>query len=258
MNCDLWPIPEAGCYAGCDIPEGVGADLLESASIQAGVILRTLSGNRVGLCADIVRPVSECGTCRGHCTCADAGDRVRLYSAYGPIAGVGEINIDGDVVDPAEYRFYPSGQVLYRVPPGLWPTSDRKWAECGDLDTFCVQVLIGAAPDAWALAVHAELTCELLLSCTGGECRIPTNATQVTGQGVTVTLSATELVNFIPAVAAWVAAVNPAKATQPSKLYSPDTAPCGVQGSGTPGDDPFPPFPPFPPAPPWEIDEGGP
>jgi hypothetical protein len=100
---------------------------------------------------------------------------------------------------------------------------------------MCVEVLVGSEPDPWALSVHAELTCELLLSCTGGECRIPTNATQVTGQGVTITLSATELVNFIPSVAAWVTAVNPMKATQPSKVWSPDLAGCGGSGGGGAG-----------------------
>lgn len=249
MDCDTWPIPEAGeCAAGCTIPGDVDPDLLEAASIQAGVILRTLSGGRVGLCADTIRPISECRVCRGICVCG-SGDRIRLYSPRGPITGVGEVNIDGDIVDPSEYRFYPSGQLLYRAPPDVWPSVDRKWAACGEPETMCVQVLIGNAPDAWALAVHAELTCELLASCTGGPCRLPRNATSVTGQGISVTLSPTELKQFIPSVAGWVAAVNPDNAQTIPRLFSPDVNPKWSQDSGIPGGE-------VGPFPPWEIDGG--
>lgn len=247
MDCDTWPVPEAGCFGGCTIPDDVDPDLLEAKSAEAGTILRTLSGNRVGLCADTVRPIGECG-CRNRCVCG-SGDRIRLYSPYGPVTGVGEVNIDGTVLDPAEYRFYPSGQTLYRRPPEVWPYLDSKWAACGEPDTMCVQVLIGSTPDAWALSVHAELTCELLKACTGQACRLPSKASTVTGQGVTITLSPEEIASFIPAVSRWVTAINPGKATQPTKVWSPDTGPKGVQGSGEPGGE-------VGPFPPWDIDGG--
>jgi hypothetical protein len=98
---------------------------------------------------------------------------------------------------------------------------------------------VGAEPDAWALAVHAELTCELVASCGTGQCRIPRNASSVTGQGVTITLSPTELKQFIPAVAGWVAAINPTGATQPTRVFSPDTGGCGNGGAGGAGGTPI-------------------
>lgn len=230
MNCDTWPVPlidlstpEDFCVNGCVIPADTDLDLLESASVLAGTILRTLSGNRVGTCSDTIRPLSECGVCRGYCRCG-SGDRIRLLSSSGPIVEVTEVNVDGAEVPSTEWRFYPSSQLLYRVPPGVWPYSDTKWADCDESDTMCVEVLIGSVPDAWALNVHAELTCELLKSCTTGPCRIPRTATSVVGQGVTITLSPTELKQFIPSVAGWVAAINPAGATQPTKVWSPDTS----------------------------------
>lgn len=246
MDCDTWPVPLLPyddsdlCVSGCTIPADTDPDLLEQASILAGNILRTLSGNRVGTCADTIRPLSECGVCRGYCRCG-SGDRIRVLSSNGPVVEVVQVNVDGAPVDPSEWRFYPSGQLLYRVPPDVWPTKDVKWADCGDPDTMCVDVLVGSEPDAWALSVHAELTCELLLSCAGDECRIPTNATQVSGQGVTITLSADELKGFIPSVAAWVAAVNPNSATQPTRVYSPDLncAGGGYGGTGTSGSAPI-------------------
>lgn len=224
MDCDTWPVPDTGdCANGCTIPDDVDEALLEAASVQAGIILRTLSGNQIGTCTDTIRPLSECGVCRGFCRCG-SGDRIRVLSGVGPVAEVTEVTVDGLTVDDSGYRFYPSSQLLYRVPPDVWPTRDTKWADCGDPDTMCVDVVIGSVPDAWALAVHAELTCELLKACNGEDCRIPTNATQVSGQGISITLSPTELKQFIPAVAGWVAAVNPANKTQPSKVWSPDTS----------------------------------
>jgi hypothetical protein len=226
MDCDLWPVPDEGtCVNGCTIPEDTDEELLAAASALAGTILRTLSGNRVGLCEDVLRPLSECGVCRGFCNCG-SGDRIRVLSSVGPVVAVTEVEVDGDIIPSTEWRFYPSSQLLYRVPPDVWPTRDTKWADCGDPDTMCVEVQIGSTPDAWALAVHAELTCELIKSCTGGACRLPSNASSVTGQGVSITLTPEDAKMFIPSVAGWVAAINPAGATQPTKVFSPDIGNC--------------------------------
>lgn len=239
LDCDTWPVPlvdlstpEDYCVNGCVIPADTDSDLLEAASILAGTILRTLSGQRVGTCETTIRPLPECGVCRGHCVCSGAGDRIRLSSPQGPITAVSEVTVDGSPLLPDQWRYFPSGQLLYAVPPDVWPTQDVKWADCGDSGTMCVTAVIGYEPDAWALSVHAELTCELLKSCAGDECRIPRNATQVTGQGISITLSPTELKQFIPSVAGWVAAVNPNNAQSFAKVWSPDLMGCGGSGGG--------------------------
>lgn len=238
MDCDTWPIPTEGlCVNGCTIPDDVDTDLLESASVQAGIILRTLSGNRVGTCTETIRPLSECGVCRGHCSCG-SGDRIRVLSSTGPVIDVTQVTVDGVPVDGDSWRFYPSGQLLYRVPPDVWPSRDVKWADCGDVDTMCVDVVLGAEPDAWALSVHAELTCEVLKSCQGLPCRLPSTASTVVGQGVSITLTPEQIKQFIPSVARWVAAINPAGATQPTKIWSPDIQGTGQGGAGTSGGDP--------------------
>lgn len=218
MDCDTWPVPEEGCYGGCDITGD--EPLLAAAAAQAGIILTTLSGGRAGTCTDTIRPLSECPKCRGHCCCG--GDRIHVASPAGPVTSVTAVKVDGVELDDADWRFYPSTQLLYRVAPDVWPNRDLKYADCDSVDTMCVDVVIGFPPDAWALAVHAELTCELLKSCTDQKCRIPRNATNVTGQGITVTLSPTELKQFIPSVAGWVAGINPQNAVSPPKVFSPD------------------------------------
>lgn len=237
MDCDTWPVPEPGVCAGsCTIDEPTTPEeqaALEAASKTAGDILHILSGQMVGTCEEVLRPIGECcGRCRGRCRCAGSGDRIRLQSSFGPVSAVTQVKVDGVVQLTDTYRYYPSGQVLYRVPNDLWPRVDRKWAGCDDPETMCVTVQVGNEPDDWALAVHRELTCELLASCNGGKCRLPKNATQVVGQGITVTLTPVELKQFIPAVAAWVAAVNPANVQSVPATYSPDTAMEGGSGCG--------------------------
>lgn len=233
MDCDTWPVPDAGaCANGCVISADTNPALIVSASEQAGVILRTLSGGRAGTCTDTVRPVGEC--CNTRCRCCGSGDRVRVQSATGPVTAVTEVRVNGDVVPTTDYRFYPSTQLLYRVPPDTWPTVDQKWADCGDPNTMCVDVVVGYEPDSWAEQVHAELVCELLQSCTGGECRLPTNATSVNAQGISITLSPTELKQFIPSVAGWVAAINPNNGQNVSRLFTPDKDGGGTSGCGCP------------------------
>lgn len=234
MDCDTWPVPETGeCSGGCTIPADTDEAIITAASIKAGDILHTLSGGRAGLCEDVLRPIGECcGGCSGRCRCAGSGDRVRLQSSAGPVSAVTEVKVDGVVVPSELWRYYPSSETLYRVPEGLWPRVDRKWADCDQPETMCVTVAIGYQPDSWALSVHAELTCELIKSCTGGKCRIPSNATQVNAQGISITLTATEAKQFIPAVAGWVAAVNPDGAGNVSRVFSPDTAMEGNPGCG--------------------------
>jgi hypothetical protein len=61
---------------------------------------------------------------------------------------------------------------------------------------------------------------------------LPKNTTQVTGQGVSVQITPTEAKQFIPAVAGWVAAINPDGAGNVSRVYSPDTAMDGGAGCG--------------------------
>lgn len=238
LDCDTWPVPLVDlsiptdyCVNGCVIPADTDETLLEAASVLAGNILHTLSGNRVGTCLETLRPLSECLTCRGTCCCG-SGDRIRVLSSAGPVTAVTEVTVDGVPVDAETWRFYPSGQLLYRVPPDVWPSRDYKWADCGDDGTMCVSAVIGNTPDAWALSVHAELVCELLKACAGDECRIPRNATQVVGQGISITLSPTELKQFIPSVAGWVAAVNPNNAQSFSKVWSPDLIGGGRGGGG--------------------------
>lgn len=155
MNCDTWPVPEPGeCQGGCTIPPDVHPDLLAAAAEQAGIILRLLSGQTVGTCEDTIRPLGECPTC-GRAPCCGAGDRLHLTHAIGPVTQVFAVTIDGDPV--SDWTFHADTGLLYRIPPAQWPRRDKKFAACDQEGSMCVDVQIGHPPDAWDLAVHAEL-----------------------------------------------------------------------------------------------------
>jgi hypothetical protein len=125
--------------------------------------------------------------------------------------------------------------MLYRVPPDVWPLKDEKWSNAGEGEAFVVDTEIGTPPDAWALDVAARLVKELYLSCTGVKCRLPSNVTNVTSQGITVRLRDQEINTFIPELGAWVASVNPHNARLPGAVFSPDLAAArmgALSGSG--------------------------
>lgn len=212
-----WPIEPGPCCENLDADPAV----VDAVIARVSDIMRTLSGRMIGLCAQTIRPLHMCPTCRS--TCCGGADGIPLSGQGGePIAEVLQVRIGPDVVDPATYWFEDG--MLWLAPPGKWPTRDPKWQQCGDGGAFCVDVLAGVEPDDWALDVAGELVCELVKSCTGQKCRLPRNTTSISAQGVTVTLEASEMMSLIPEVAGWVRAVNPHGAVLPAAVWSPDTA----------------------------------
>ena len=214
MRCP-WPIDIEACCrgAGLDLDDESNAARVASVIDQVSEMLARWSGGAYGGCAT-VRPLEPCGRCRTGC-CAQ-GDCLVLHSA----SAVTAVRIYGNGLDPDDYRFDPARGVLCTTLPGTrWPHRDPRSAEVPAME---VDTLVGAEPDAWALAVAAELACELLRSCAGEKCRLPRNATQVTAQGVTITLAEDELKYALPSVIAWVQTVNPVGAKRPARVLSPE------------------------------------
>lgn len=226
-----WDVDTSRC---CDRDDQRHDRVLESAAALASAILSRRSGFTIGLCSRILRPLGACPTCRSRC--CGAGDWMHLNDPAGlPVYSVETVRLGPDEVPVDQWRFDPDTSVLWAVPPMTWPLRDEAWSRCGAGEAFCVDATVGTAPDAWALDVAAVLTCELWKSARGDKCRLPRNVTQVTGQGVTVSLSDSELTDLLPEVTAWVAAVNPHHAVLPAKLWSPDVNPARGTGRGRPG-----------------------
>lgn len=216
----VWPISPDPCCAG-NSPEPDPA-VVEDAILIASDIMRSLSGQMIGQCHQTLRPLHQCATCREHC-CGGA-DGIALSGWDGEhVSEVLSVTIGPEVVDPATYWFSEQDQMLWRIPPDRWPYKDARWQPCGTGEAFCIEALTGVAPDAWALRVADMLACELIKACTGQKCRIPSNATTVTAQGVTVQLDPNAYLKLLPEVASWAAMVNPLGANLPAQVWSPDT-----------------------------------
>lgn len=215
-----WPVDAESCgLADLDPETPVFLDSVATASS----IMTRLSAFTIGVCETEIRPLNLCPECRTWC--CGGTDAIYLVGPNAmPVWDVARVRLGADEYESTSWRFDRDSRMLYRVPPEVWPRKDEKWSEAGEGDAFVVDAEIGTPPDAWALDVAARLTKELYLSCTGAKCRLPSNVTQVTSQGITVRLRDDEVNTFIPELGAWVHAVNPHGARLPAAVFSPDLA----------------------------------
>lgn len=213
-----WPVE----FEGCMDPESDPEDpLFIHALATASSIMTRLSGYTIGLCEAELRPLQLCRACRSWC-CGGA-DSLYLVGPYAlNVWEVLRVRLGATEYDEDSWRFDRESRMLYRVPPDTWPTRDEKWSAPGTGEAFVVDAEIGTPPDEWALDVAGKLVKELVLSCTGGKCRLPSNATSVTAVGVTVRLRDSEIITMIPEVGAWYGTVNPHKARLPAVVFSPE------------------------------------
>jgi len=216
----IWPIDITECCEQVNIDP---ADPRIAATIaQASEMMTRWSGYAYGGCRT-VRPLSPCGECRSGC-CSN-GDCIVLHDA----AAVTAVRMSGTIVPPADYYYDAARGTLCHVTPSRWPTADPRQEDVGTLE---VDTLIGSPPDAWALSVATALACEMLRSCMGDDqCRLPANATQVTNAGITITLSDDEILHALPEVSRWALTINPARATMPGRIFSPEANRARVVGS---------------------------
>jgi len=112
-----------------------------------------------------------------------------LLSGY-PVREITEVKIDGAVVAPDEYRL-DERRWLTRMADvdgnvQLWPACQRLDLADTESGTFSITYRYGQDPPVTGIHAAAQLGCELYRACTGGECILPSGATRVTRQGVTI------------------------------------------------------------------------
>lgn len=223
-----WPVDVESCGLTELDPE---TPLFLNSVATASSIMARLSAFTIGLCDTEIRPLHLCPECRTWC--CGGTDAIYLKGPFSmPVWDVTRVRLGADEYDPTSWRFDRDSRMLYRVPPEVWPRRDEKWSDAGEGEAFVVDAQIGTPPDPWALDVAARLTKELYLSCTGAKCRLPSNVTQVTSQGITVRLRDDEVNTFIPELGAWMHAVNPHEARLPAAVFSPDIATASLSGLG--------------------------
>lgn len=216
-----WPVDADSCGLTDLDPE---SPVFLSSVATASSIMTRLSAYTVGTCETEIRPLKLCRECRSWC--CGGTDAIYLSGPFDlDVWDVDRVRLGADEYPLNTWRFDREEKMLYRVPPDTWPERDERWSDAGEGEAFVVDAVIGVPPDAWALDVAARLVKELYLSCTGSKCRLPSNVTTVTSQGITVRLRDNEVNTFIPELGAWTAAVNPHGARLPGAVFSPDIAP---------------------------------
>ncbi len=230
LSCPWEVDPEACGISDLD-PE---SPIFTNAVAAASSIMTRLSAYTVGLCEAEIRPLNLCRECRSWC-CGGA-DAIYLKGPFSVnVWDVTRVRLGADEYPINSWRFDRESRMLYRVPPDKWPTRDEKWSNAGEGEAFVVDAQIGTPPDAWATDVLARLIKELYLSCTGSKCRLPSNVTTVTSQGISIRLRDNEINTFIPELGAWTHAVNPHGARLPGAVFSPDLSAArrgALSGSG--------------------------
>lgn len=131
---------------------------------------------------------------------------------------------DATVLDPAVYELSASGW-LTRIDGKGWPL-------CGTEGPTTITYAKGLAPPAGGISACVNLAIELVRSWCGDQgCAIPANATQVTRQGIAITMDASAFLKDrrtgVPIVDLWIESVNPRRksGTRPIReatVWSPD------------------------------------
>jgi len=205
--CEIWPIEWCNCNLSGASPAATG-----QAALAATEVLWALSGRRFGVCQVTVRPCrDECeqtgiiwpavdsypfptlldgswynvgclGGCVGACSC----NTVSQFTLPGPVDQIVQIVIGDEIVPTGSYRL-DSARFVVRTDGGNWPV-------CNDLSkssgpgTWRVTYRAGLEVPMLGQMAAAELACEFLKKLSGLECKLPSRVTNISRQGVSMTL----------------------------------------------------------------------
>lgn len=224
MTCEEWPI-----VWPCPT-DGVDPELLDGAHSLASQLLWSLSGYRVGVCTyrEAFRPAAT-GACGfpykdAHGNWRNGGrlgECCRILLTYKPVASITEVVDGGVLLGPADYAL--EGSWLRRR-DACWSAS----FPCDDPELIVTYQAGVPFPAGTGVAV-GEVACEYLTAMQGQPCRLPSRATSITRQGVTVTLdTAADFVGRrrigLPITDAWLESVVGSGPRVASRVYSPDLA----------------------------------
>lgn len=254
-----WPVDWSVCDPElfASLPPELAA-LAESLAVQT---LRALTGYRVGGCAITVRPckrscvpssylvapeeglnwagytgagswgwapyigpdglwLNSCGCRNDNCSCVE----VREVVLPGPVGRVDSVVLDGVAIPATSYRV-DNGNRLVRTDGDDWPACQDMNLDSG-VGTFMVTYLKGVPVDGVGSYVAGLLAAEFAKACTGGDCALPSNVTNIARQGISVDMDPEMFMDGltgIKSVDAWIRVWNPMDRL-PSGIYSPDIA----------------------------------
>ena len=242
--CTGWELDDDVC-ADCDAYVGLPGATQDALVDYAADVLWRRTGKRYGLCDVTVRPCrDDCPTAgpglpfripgsrdwsNGGCGCAGpcgCGGPLAQITLPGPVHALSSVIVDGvalDLVGPPPAVRVDNWMTAVRQDGGRWPTC----VHLGDPPPGGISIGYQRgrpvpAGGRWALS---RLVCELAKSCAGQPCALPGTATNVTRQGVTVSLPPVDVLVAdglwgLPDVDHWVAAVS-----QPDAVARPVVTP---------------------------------
>ena len=237
-----WPV-DTGC---CSEFDDYSPAIQTRSKGLAGAALRMLTGRSIGGCDVKVRPckrgcigadagyfsagwfvplnwagtwTNSCG-CTTDCSCGPL-EQMLLPP---PIGRVTQVKVDGVVVAPTAYRV-DSQRWLVRLDGGTWPVCQDMAKADTEAGTFSVTYLNAQPVDGLGAYAAGVLACEFAKACSGARCRLPSGVTDITRQGISMTLPTGAFpdgLTGIREVDAYVQSVNPSKLRMPSRVWSPD------------------------------------
>lgn len=179
------------------------------------------------------RPWGSCG-CGTHDSCG-CGGLSQLTMPGKAVLGIFEVKLDGEVLDPSEYRV-DDNKRLVRLGNERWPCCQDLGLADTEPDTFSVSYAFGRVPPEAGLQAARELACELYKGALTGDCALPKRVTSVSRQGMSMVVL--DPFNFFDKgrtglymVDLFLAAVNPGKSQRPVVVRSPDVP--GARGVRT-------------------------
>lgn len=218
-GCGTWPViwPR-----NCDLT-GVSPEITGAAAEAATEMLYQLTAQRFGLCTVALRPCREecygngslvwggwwqygtypqpywyngvwynmgCGQCTNGCSCMAISETL----LPGPVNEIISVKVDGVTLVPgADYRV-DDYRKLVRLGGAVWPyCNDLSKTSADDVGTWEVVASYGEPIPTLGKLAMGEIACQMVDFLTGGDCGLPPGVTEVSRQGVTLSLANTTL-----------------------------------------------------------------
>jgi len=241
--------------ADCALSPAVSGAAIASAS----EIIWNLSGQRFGLCTQVLRPCRRecqgmpwpassnqwpsiwpgqtyplpfwwngqwlnltCGSCASDCSC----DTVEEVTLPGGVYQVLQVLIDGTELSSSAYRL-DDNRLVVRTDGGTWPLCNNLSKNDTEVGTWSITAQWGEPlPEVGKLAV-GELACEFGKYLSGQDCNLPQAVTSLSRQGVSLSFGDPEQALDAGRLGLqftdmFLSAYNPGKLRARSQVYSID------------------------------------
>lgn len=252
--CSSWATPSD---APCELTYDIDMSVLEDKLLVATHILYNLTFRQwPGLCSDVIRPCAEYGgggrrgpadmpwwsgevitgsAPWGFCGCnrdtscgCNSLSVIRLPRR--PVSAINYVKLDGQVLDPTFYRIDDYHKLVYLPGDsgGGWPCCQRLDLPTTEEGTFEIGYAWGVEPPLPGVDAAGSLGYQLYLAVKAPkECRLPRRITNITRQGVTMTMldslkSVQDGWTGIEEVDLWIASERFARRNRGAAVYDPE------------------------------------